>query len=43
MRLAFLVTPHGSLDGETPLDLMWRGELEAVIRLAMNVGDHGAL
>ncbi len=43
MRLAFLVTPHGSLDGETPLDLMWRGDLEPVIRLAMNVGDHGAL
>jgi len=43
MRLEFLVTPHGSLNGETPLDLMRQGEIGPVIRLAMNVGEHGAL
>lgn len=43
MQLAFLVAPHGSLDGETPLDLMRRGEIDPVIRLAANVGEQGAL
>lgn len=43
MRLAFLVTPHSSLNDETPLDLMWRGEIEPVIRLATNVGEHGSV
>jgi len=42
MRLAFLVTPNRSLDGGTPLDLMRRGKIGEVIRLAENVGVHGA-
>lgn len=42
MKLAFLVTPNGSLDGGIPLDLMRRGKISEVIRLAENVGVHGA-
>lgn len=43
MKLGFLVNPAESLDGEAPLDLMWRGEIEPVIRLARSVGEHGAV
>jgi hypothetical protein len=42
-RLAFLVNPNGALGGEVPLDLMWRGEVELVVRLATIVGEHGAV
>ena len=42
MRLAFLVNPNDALGGEAPLDLMRRGEVEPVVRLAKLFGEHGA-
>jgi hypothetical protein len=42
-RLAFLLNPNDALGGEVPLDLMWRGEVEPVVRLAAIVGEHGAV
>lgn len=42
MRLAFLVTANDALGGEPPLDLLRRGEVEAVVRAATIYGEHGA-
>lgn len=42
MRLAFLVTANDALDGEQPLDLLRRGEVDAVVRVARTYGEHGA-
>lgn len=42
MRLAFLVTGNHALGGEQPLDMLRRGEVEAVVRAARIYGEHGA-
>ncbi len=42
MQLAFLINPNESLGGESPLDLLRRGELGAVARAARTHGEHGA-
>ena len=42
MRLAFLVTGNDALEGQRPLDLLRRGEVEAVVRAARIYGEHGA-
>jgi hypothetical protein len=42
MRLAFLVTTNDALDGEMPLDVLRRGEVDAVVRAARIHGGHGA-
>lgn len=42
MRLAFLVTGNDVLEGKQPLDLLRRGEVEAVVRAARIYGEHGA-
>jgi hypothetical protein len=42
MRLAFLVTANDALDGEMPLDVLRRGEVDAVVRAARIHGGHGA-
>jgi len=43
MRLAFLVTGNNALEGEQPLDLLGRGEVEGVVRAARTYGEHGAV
>ena len=42
MQLAFLINPNESLGGESPLDLLRRGEVGAVARAARTHGEHGA-
>ena len=42
MRLAFLVTANDALDGEQPLDLLRRGEVDPVVRAARIRSAHGA-
>ena len=42
MQLAFLINPNESLGGESPLDLLRRGEVDAVARAARIHGQHGA-
>ena len=42
MRLAFLVTASDALGGELPLDVLRRGEVDAVVRAARIHGEHGA-
>lgn len=42
MQLAFLVTASDALGGELPLDLLRRGEVDAVVRAARIRGEHGA-
>ena len=42
MQLAFLINPNESLGGESPLDLLRRGEVDAVARAARTHGEHGA-
>jgi hypothetical protein len=43
MLLTFLLSPNGHLDGQTPADLLRRGEVSAVSRAASMFGEHGAL
>ncbi len=43
MRLAFLVTANDALGGEPPLDVLRRGEVDAVVRAARIYGEHGAV
>ena len=42
MQLAFLMNPNESLGGELPVDLLRRGEVDAVIHAAGIHGEHGA-
>ena len=42
MRLAFLMTPNDSLGGELPMDVLRRGDRDAVVRAASIHGEHGA-
>jgi hypothetical protein len=42
MRLAFLVTASDALGGEPPMDVLRRGEVDAVARAARIHGEHGA-
>jgi hypothetical protein len=42
MRLAFLVTASDALGGEPPVDVLRRGEVDAVARAARIHGEHGA-
>lgn len=43
MRLAFFVTANDALGGEPPLDVLRRGEVDAVVRDARIYGEHGAV
>jgi hypothetical protein len=42
MQLAFLINPNESLGGESPLDLLRRGETDTVVQAARTHGEHGA-
>jgi len=42
MRLAFLMTANDSLGGKVPMDVLRRGEVDAVVRAARIHGEHGA-
>jgi hypothetical protein len=39
---AFLVAPNSRLNGDTPLAMIRRGDVEAVLRAARAYGEHGA-
>jgi len=43
MRLAFLMGANDALGGEQPIELLRRGEVEAVVRAARIHGEHGAV
>ena len=38
----FVLAPNSRLDDETPLDVLRRGDVEAVLRAAAMYGEHGA-